>query len=67
MWSSEILWALSWSDSLVITVFSKVYLKESKVYTKKKAALFDKIKFLNKLSMKSSLPTGSQLKCDRRD
>lgn len=35
--------------------------------TNGKAAPLDDIKFLSKLSMKSTLPTGSQLKCDRRD
>lgn len=36
------------------------------VSNKRDSVLAD-IKFLNKLSMKQSLPTGSQLKCDRRD
>lgn len=52
-------------------VFLKFSLKEQEkwttLYLNGKVAPFDDIKFLSKLSMKSSLPTGSQLKCDRRD
>lgn len=33
----------------------------------REAALLDGIQFLNKLPMKSSPPTGSQLTCDSRD
>lgn len=35
--------------------------------TVREAALPDGTQFLNKLSMKSSPPTGSQLPCDSRD